>query len=205
MKTTPKYCALILGIISYKSFTVSAEAAIIAENTTLNETLGGSGYWGQSFTVGSSNYGDVVFSWLGQDGVTELAAGNVFLLDQEYTGSPSGLSTATVGVVAESIGTNSGKYEFLATIILSSNTQYWAYMGDDSTLAGGGYNSTNNYSGGVYHQTQNFNDANSNYSDVGGGIDAGFRVSGTVVPEPSSSLFFGLAFLGVITRRSRTK
>lgn len=202
MKHTLKsVSALAATLVTIGSLAATVHGAVIVENSTLNDSLGGAGYWAQSFTTDANAWNSISFSWLAQDGVTELAAGNIFLLAQEYLGSPSGLSSATGGFLAESTGVNSGQYEFSPFVTLNAHTQYWAYMGDTSTVDGGGINSSSNYAGGVYYQPDFFALSTSNYTDFGGGFDAGFRISGTVVPEPSSALLLGLGALGVVTRR----
>lgn len=176
--------------------------AVIVENAIVNSTLGGSGFVAQSFTTDSRAWSDISFSWLTANDASELAAGNLFLLDQEYLGAPRDISSLAPGFVAESSILLDGSYVFLPDVVLAPNTQYWACMGSDASFAGGGYNNASNYSGGAFYQTSPFGSSAANYG-IRSNVDAAFRVSGVVVPEPSTTLFLVLGALGVLVTRRR--
>lgn len=91
---------------------------------------------------------------------------------------------------------------FDSSVILLANTQYWAVMGDSAPAPGGGYNIPSNYSGGQYYQPSSFGDPGTSY-DTGATIDAAFRLSGEIVPEPSSFLLVVLGVAGFAARRNR--
>jgi hypothetical protein len=173
-------------------------AATILSNTAGTVTLGGSGYEGHSFTVPAGTpYNQLTFSWISSDQVTQLAAGNLFLLTQEYLSSPSNLSAATPGFVAESVGVASNAYVFHPSVTIQPLTQYWVYMGDDSSLAGGGYTFSNPFAGGQAYEQ--FNSPFDNYFNNGATLDFNFILSGQPVPEPASliAVVYLVAMLGL--------
>ena len=175
-------------------------------NTAGTSTLGGSGYEGHSFTTpGGGPYNNLTWSWVSSDQSTLLAAGNLFLLTQEYLGSPSGLSAATPGYVAESTGIVSSAYIFDPSVTISSLTQYWVYMGDDSSLAGGGFSFSNPFSGGQAYE-QFFSPGN-NYINNTSSVDFNFILSGEVaaVPEPSSIVLLGIGGIALVGYARRRK
>jgi hypothetical protein len=163
-------------------------------NTAGTSTLGGSGYEGHSFTTPGTPYNKLRFSWISSNQSTLLAAGNLFLLTQEYLGSPAGLSSSTPGYVAESIGVASNAYIFDDSVTLSASTQYWVYMGDDASLAGGGYTFANPFPGGKAYEQ--FTNPTFDYFNNGATLDFNFVLSGEVVPEPSA---FVLATIGLLS------
>jgi hypothetical protein len=56
------------------------------------------------------------------------ADGNVFLLTQEYLGTPGGLSSRTPGFLAESTQDSFGVYEFDPAVTILGATTYWFYV-----------------------------------------------------------------------------
>ena len=88
--------ALLLGGVC------EADTAIIAEFTGFDGAPSRPGDDGQEVAVGSGGPWDgITFSFLNEIGSeTSLAIGTLFLLDQEYLGKPSDLSSATSGYVA---------------------------------------------------------------------------------------------------------
>jgi hypothetical protein len=178
-----------------------AAPVTIISNNAGTSTLGGSGYEGHSFTVPAGTaYNQLTFSWISSDQVTRLAAGNLFLLTQEYLSSPANLSAATPGFVAESTGIANSAYVFHPSVTINPSTQYWVYMGDDASLAGGGFTFLNPYPGGKAYEQ--FTSPNSPYFNNGEGLDFNFILSGVAVPEPSTVLLLAIG-LTCITRPAR--
>lgn len=113
----------------------------IAESSTVEQVAAGqtstsNNYLGQSVTVpGTSSYNNLRFNW---DGYAPgslsapgprgpLAAGDLFILTQEYVGLPSGLGSSTPGFLARSQAIDNGQYVFAPTVTLRGGTKYWFY------------------------------------------------------------------------------
>jgi hypothetical protein len=178
-----------------------ASASTILINTSGTLTLGGSGFEGHSFTTpGGTAYNNITWSWISSDQVTLLAAGNLFLLTQEYLGTPNGLTSSTPGFVAQSTGIASSAYVFASGVTLSPSTQYWVYMGGASSLAGGGFTFSNPFAGGQAYEQ--FQSPNLNYFYNGATLDFNFVLSGTATaaPEPSTWLLLGTGLAAVVAR-----
>jgi hypothetical protein len=185
--------AALLVTAALPSSSSGAAAVVILSNNAGTTTLGGSGYEGHSFTVpADSAYNKLTFSWISSNRVTRLAAGNLFLLTQEYLSTPAGLSSATPGFVAESITVASSAYVFSPSVTINPSTQYWVYMGDDASLAGGGYIFSNPFAGGKAYEQ--FSSPFQNYFNNGASLDFNFVLSGEPVPEPAA---WCLAALGL--------
>jgi hypothetical protein len=180
----------------------NALAAVIFSNTVGAELLGGSGYEGHSFTMPPGNaYNNVTFSWVSANHSTKLAAGNLFLLSQEFLSRPTNLSAATPGYMSQSTGIVNSAYVFPPSVTLNPSSQYWVYMGGAASLAGGGYTFSNPFAGGKAYER--FPDAAGDYYNNGVDLDFNFILSGNVVPEPTSICLVVLALLSVGLSRRR--
>ena len=182
----------------------TAVGDVILMNNAGTNTLGGSGYEGHSFTMPSgSRFNNITFSWISSDQVTLLAAGNLFLLSEEYLMSPNGLSDMTSGYIAESIGIEDDAYVFDESVILEADTQYWVYMGGESSLAGGGFTFDDPFPGGQAYEQ--FGSADGDYFNNGSTLDFNFVLSGDVVnpiPEPGcATTMLALGSLILVRRR----
>lgn len=174
----------------------------IISNTGATSTLGSDGHMGHGFTMPDNGpYNRIHWSWLKVDQTTRIAAGNLFLLTEEYLGNPANLSPLTPGYIAESIGISNNAYVFDASVILQPLTQYWVYMGNDAELAGGSYSFGNPYPGGKAYETFSRNE----FWNNGDGLDFNFILSGTSIPEPASLLLISLGMSACVSRTTRTR
>lgn len=157
-------------------------------------------------TTSGGPWNSLSFNFFANDGSTPVAFGDLFILDQEYLGTPAALSSSTAGFLAQSTGISSNGYQFDSSITLNSSTQYFFFNGgtqggdvgfqSPGTLAGGtAY--ANDGVGGTYQATPNSLEPNA--------VDVNFRLQGTVagatVPEPSSLALMTVVRLAAITSR----
>src|SRR5690242_7835426 len=158
---------------------------------------------GQSLvTPAGGPWNNLRFNWFDTGGApnagvpSPVATGTLFLLSQQYLGTPGTLNPATPGYIAQSQSIASNAYVFGGAVILQPNTTYYFYTnqlvpgnsGDGDVIPGGAYADIG--TGGTYSAL--------------GGLDARFRLQGSVVPEPSSIALGLLTFACLlIARRSR--
>lgn len=117
--------------------TITSYTAGIAGNSTF--------FSGQSFTTpGTGPWDDITFNFFSSGG-TPQAVGTLYLLTQPYAGTPAGLSGAVPGFLASTSSIVSNQWVFNPSVMLQSNTQYFAFM-DSQTLING--SNSDAYSGG---------------------------------------------------------
>jgi hypothetical protein len=122
---------LAAGILAW---TAGAQAAVIQQITEGQdvETI----YLGQSIrTQPGLSWNNLAFAWLGPN-LGQVANGGLFILTQEYLGTPGGLGAATPGFVARSTGIVNGSFQFAPTVQLLPNTLYYFYTNAVTTSAG---------------------------------------------------------------------
>ena len=110
----------------------TAQAVVITSQ--LGSTLSqDTPYYGQGVTTGGGGpWNNITFSFDSGSGgtTTPYAAGDLFLLTTDFTGTPTDLSATTTGFLALSTGIVDGAWTFASTVILNPTTAYWFFMGD---------------------------------------------------------------------------
>ena len=159
---------------------------------------------GQSFTTPAGGpWNNLAFNWFDTGGAPNpgvpnpIAAGTLFLLNQQYLGTPGALSAATAGYVAQSQSIAGGVYIFNSNVAVQPNSVYFAYTnqavpnnsGDGNVIAGSAYGDIG---------------AGGTYALLGGSIDARFRLQGSVIPEPSGMLLAVSGVAAGLLGRKRT-
>lgn len=140
---------------------------------------------GQAFmTPTGGPWDNITFNFFAnQDGTTPSAVGDLFLLTQQYNGTPGGLSSSTAGFVAESTTISGGEYVFASSVELQPSTLYYAYT-DSLFSSHTVWIESNGNLGSLYVQ---FSESTTqDYSTPFGGGTAMLAVYGTAVPEPST-------------------
>jgi hypothetical protein len=164
-------------------------------DTVSSVTNGGvtslSGYWGETVTtIAGGPWDALALNFYASSGAPE-AVGDVYLLSQQYLGTPSNLSSSTPGFIAE--GTASGGfYDFANGVTVLGGTEYWVYTDAALILTGDAVGNEYYYDGGG--ATSAFN--------AFPGRDINYTLTGSLVttPEPgtSSLLLIGVASLGLM-------
>jgi hypothetical protein len=173
--------ALLTGVVPE-----TARADIITQNTA--GTTGANTFFpGQSLTTpGGGPWDHITFNFFSDvPATTPTAAGTLFLLSQEYLGTPADLSSSTPGFLAQSQSISGGMYIFDPSIALQPNTQYFFYANASFLNSGG-----NTVPGGNVYFTFS---ATSPF--VGSNVSSNHRLSGTPAHEPSGAI---LASIGIL-------
>jgi hypothetical protein len=177
-----------------------ARAATVDQNNG-GASTGAAGFYGESFiTPAGTSFNNIVFTFLTNHPTDDpFALGTGFLLSSQYLGTPAALSNATPGFLGQA--TASGNlYTFAPSLTLSPSTTYFFYE-NSAVPATNGSNSIWGGNADAGRQFYYTNSSASNFSPQGAA--ANFRVTGSAVPEPSTSallLSVGLASLFVVCR-----
>ena len=157
---------------------------------------------GQSVTTPSGGPFDALTFNFFDSSRNPLAAGTLFVLDQEYLDTAGGLNGSTPGFVAASQNIVGGQYVFDPTVTLQGAKQYFFYANQKLAFIS---DARNPYSGGILYLPRN-NDINNPFITFEPG-DANFRLSGAaVVPEPSMMVFLAVSALtGAVFLRRRNQ
>ncbi len=197
----------LLGFLAFSCLcclaSVPANAAIVTENNGGNQTAGAGGFFGQSFTTPTGgSWTNIRFNFVNGSTGNAVAAGGLYVLDQQYGGNPNALSTTTAGFLGFTNVISGGQWQFTG-LTLNPNTKYFVYMSNETTetlkfallgtyTGGDGYNAIG---------------ASQPYSLIAPSFDFDFSVQGDVtsVPEPSSIVLSSLVAGGLGLRRWRMR
>jgi hypothetical protein len=185
----------------------AATASLASADVIVAYTAGSDGtvteWVGESFTtpVGGP-WTDIAFNFYSDiPAATPAAAGDAFLLTQEYLGTPSALSSSTPGFLAESTGNSGGVYTFAPGVVVNASTQYWLY--EDTSVTVSGSSTAGGPSGQAYFATSAATDFAASGTQL-----ANFTLSGSVDPAPEPSTLFStfagaglLAGIALLKRR----
>jgi hypothetical protein len=128
---------------------------------------------------------NITFNWYRAGTGASYAIGNLYLLSQNYTGTPQALSSSTTGYIAHATGGGT-VYTFASGITLQANTTYYFFA--DLGLSSGA--STEVSSGGTdLANVQSYGAGNGNLDFVTRPFDISYSLNGTSpsVPEPTAT------------------
>lgn len=174
-------------------------AALIVGHTQVTAVDVG-GFPGTSLQFsGSTSYNNLTFHWYqhaaGSVAATPTAVGNVYLLGQQYAGTPSNLSSSTPGYIATGVDVGT-VYQFSASVTVNPNTQYFIYS--DASMQ------TVYENPGTYGDGQSWGALFSGSSFVHqASQDRAFSLQGAAaaIPEPTTlAALAGLLAMGLIGR-----
>ena len=201
-----KHCfskMIILGIIAAWQLS----AGTLVQDLTPGGTLT-PGYFGEELvTPVGGPWNSLTFNFFSADspagGIpnTPAAAGTLYLLNSEYLGLASALSTSTPGYLASTSTVSGGVWDFASSVTVSPGVTYWLYGGSQMSAL------TVTNSSAVNPPTPYFDvpEGPVGFFPVTG-ADVNFNFSGTVVttsgtPEPTTLLLMAPALLLVLRRR----
>lgn len=158
-----------------------AHADTITANTTSGAPYSGVAY-GQSVTTPDGGPWDTLgFNLINHDTSDPYALGGLYVLTQEYLGTPGALSSSTPGYLGFTDTINSGVWDF-SNVTLNPDTQYFFYM-DTAVPLGTAINLDGDvYAGGAAYGA-------GGGSFVTGAADLEFTLTGNQVagaPEPGT-------------------
>jgi hypothetical protein len=137
---------------------MSASAMVVAlvdvPTGVVDNTAGSTGTWnwaGQSVLIPSGGpFNNIGFNWYTLQGKA-TAFGALYVLKQEYLGTPGDLGPSTPGFLAKSESVANDQYVFAPSVTLESGVQYWFYTDTQGSFAGSFYGSV--YPGGDMYVT----------------------------------------------------
>jgi len=111
-------------VIGFVAFLFPAR---VAADTIASQTVGlvpnFDGYFGAVVATPTGQaWNNITFNWIAP-GPSPAAFGTLFVLTQEYLGTPAALSSATAGFLAASTGISGGMYDFAPGVTLLPTTR----------------------------------------------------------------------------------
>src|ERR1700687_298221 len=120
---------LVIGFVTFL-FPVRAAADTIASQTD-GLVPNFDGYFGAVVATPTGQaWNNITFNWIGP-GPSPAAFGALFVVTQEYLGTPTALNSSTAGFLGASTGISGGMYDFAPGVTLLSSTTYWFYSNAD--------------------------------------------------------------------------
>lgn len=155
------------------------------------------GYFGDVVTMPTNPSGhgwhNITFNWIAPDS-SAAAFGTLFVLTQEYLGTPADLSSSTPGFLGASIGISGGAYDFAYGVKLLPSTTYWFYSNAEiptGAITGG-------FGGDLYYAPTGAD----TFTLFSGAGPANFVLTG-VTPEPATISLLGLGIALAALKRKR--
>jgi hypothetical protein len=195
-----KHCfskMVILGIIA--AWQLSGGTIASDTNTTGTSALTG-GYWGETFqTPAGGPWNTLTFNFFSDSAATTAeATGILYLLNLEYLGTPSDLSSSTPGFIG-STAASGGLWTFNPSLSVSAGTEYWVYVDTAQPTIYGGV-------AAVANQGPYYTDSSADPYFALTDTDVNFNFSGSTgeredTPEPTTLLLMAPALLLVLRRR----
>lgn len=200
------FSRFVLGLLAFSGLcwqvAAPANGGLIVENTAGTSVTAFGGIFGHSFTTPTGGpWVNIRFNFInGSDNA--VAAGGLYALSQQYSGTPNSLSTSTTGFLGFTNVISAGQWQF-SGLTLNPGTQYFFYM-DNFTTETLKFSLTNPYTGGLGYNAVG---PTTNYLTIGPNFDLNFTVQGDIVavPEPSSLVFLSLIAGGCGLCRWRTR
>lgn len=197
MKRNATRILIVVAALLLCAFPVLADT--ITQNPVATQAF--SSFVGQSVTTAAVGgpWDNISFNWYDTN-LAPAAYGTLFLLSQEYLGTPAALSSSTTGYIAESVGAG-GVYTFAASVTLQPGLQYFFYANAGGEIAHAA--NINPYPGGDQYGVNPFSGQFVKFDNW----DAAFLLQGTPisqgVPEPSSFLLLCSGAVGLLGLRRR--
>lgn len=193
---------LILSVVLF-GLAISASAGTLASFTASGTAHNDSAY-GQSVTTPDGGpWDNIGFNLINADTTDPYAIGGLYVLTQQYLGTPASLSSSTAGYLDYTNTIDNGIWKF-SDLTLNPDTQYYFYM-DSIVPLGQAVLLTE--SGGTYAGGDAYGAGGGSFVDVSG-ADMQFVLTGdqvTATPEPGTlALAFGAAGLIAALRRRKT-
>jgi hypothetical protein len=155
--TMKELFATLLLLSSASLWNGQANAAVVSilDNPYLpgSSGTGYAGGIGQSYTISSGSWTNIFLNIYTPSGAS-IASGAMYMLNQEYLGTPSGLSSSTPGFLAAA---NAAFNTFsFPTLSLASGTRYWFYANTRINGSSGlGGTAQNTATGGYFYNSSN--------------------------------------------------